>query len=58
MPASPKLYLIPRFRHSPDAPLPKFKALIIGINYTSSQDELQGPVNDAKDIKKALEGEA
>jgi hypothetical protein len=45
-------------RHFPDAPLPKFKALIIGINYTSSQDELQGPVNDAKDIKKALESEA
>ncbi len=58
MPTSPKLYFIPRFRPSPDAPLPKFKALIIGINYTSSQDELQGPVNDAKDIKKALESEA
>ena len=41
----------------------KYKALLIGINYTSSTDDheqgyrqLQGPVNDAKDVKKALIG--
>jgi hypothetical protein len=56
---------IPHFRRSPDAPLPNYKALVIGINYTWSPDgsgpgdpdlQLKGPVNDAKAIKKTLKG--
>ena len=41
----------------------KYKALLIGINYTSPAGEneqgrrlLNGPVNDAKEVKKALIG--
>jgi hypothetical protein len=54
---------VPHFRRSPDAPLPNYKALIIGINYAWSPDgsepgdpelQLKGPVNDAKDFKEAL----
>jgi hypothetical protein len=57
---------VPHFRRSPDAPLPNYKALIIGINYAWSPDgsepgdpelQLKGPVNDAKDFKEALKGE-
>ena len=57
---------VPHFRRSPGAPLPKCKALIIGINYMWSPDgsepgdlrlQLKGPVNDAKDIKQMLKGE-
>ena len=49
------------------ASVSKHKALLIGINYTSSEsaDEnehgyrpLTGPVNDAKEVKDALIGEA
>lgn len=58
---------IPHFRRSPDAPLPNYKALVIGINYTSSPQaggsrpgdsdlQLKGPVNDAKAMKKTLKG--
>ena len=43
----------------------KYKALLLGINYASPTDDheqgyrpLQGPVNDAKDVKKALIGGA
>ncbi|KAH9991892.1 caspase domain-containing protein [Russula vinacea] len=54
---------VPHFRRSADAPLPKYKALVIGINYTWSPDgsepgnaalQLRGPVNDAKSIKEML----
>ena len=57
---------VPHFRRSADAPLPKYKALVIGINYTWSPDgsepgnaalQLRGPVNDAKSIKEMLKGE-
>jgi hypothetical protein len=56
---------IPHFRRSPDEPLPNYKALVIGINYTWSPDgsrpgdpdlRLMGPVNDANAIKKTLKG--
>ena len=53
-----------RFRKSSTASAPKYKALLIGINYTSPTHdnpqgyrELKGPVNDAKQVKKALIGE-
>ncbi|KAH8989874.1 caspase domain-containing protein [Lactarius hatsudake] len=52
-----------RFRKSSVASAPKHKALLIGINYTSATDEneqafrqLQGPINDAKEVKTALIG--
>ncbi len=56
---------IPHFPRSPDAPLPNYKALAIGINYTWSADgsgpgdpdlQLKGAVNDAKAIKMILKG--
>ena len=54
---------IPPYCQSPTATPPEHKALLIGINYASSivdseQDyrELQGPINDAKEMKKALIG--
>ncbi|KAI9445812.1 caspase domain-containing protein [Lactarius psammicola] len=50
-----------RFRKSSTSSAHKHKALLIGINYTPSADDneqghrqLQGPVNDAKEMKKAL----
>ena len=53
-----------RFRKSSTASAPKYKALLIGINYTSPADDieqgyrqLKGPVNDAKEVKQALIGE-
>ncbi|KAH9059176.1 caspase domain-containing protein [Lactarius vividus] len=52
-----------RFRKSSTASTPKHMALLIGINYTSTTDEneqgfrqLKGPINDAKEVKKALIG--
>ena len=56
VPSGPRLSPIPPYRESPNDPLPQFKALVIGINYRSRPDELKGPVNDAKDVKNALEG--
>ena len=60
---------IPHFRRSPDAPLPKYKALVIGINYAWSPDgcgldnsdhesrlQLKNPIYDAKAIKNTLKG--
>jgi hypothetical protein len=56
---------IPHFRRPSDAPLPNYKALVIGINYTWNPDgsgpgdpdlQLKGPVNDAKAMKKTLKG--
>jgi hypothetical protein len=54
---------IPTYCQSPTASPPEHKALLIGINYASSVDdndqgyrELKGPINDAKEIKKALIG--
>lgn len=56
---------IPPYCQSPTASPPEHKALLIGINYASSVGdndqgyrELKGPVNDAKEIKKALIGRA
>jgi len=50
-----------RFCKSSGASAPRHKALLIGINYTSSTDDnehgyrqLKGPVNDAKEVKEAL----
>ncbi|KAF8258293.1 caspase domain-containing protein [Lactarius quietus] len=50
-----------RFYKSSGASAPRHKALLIGINYTSSTDDneqgyrqLKGPVNDAKEVKEAL----
>jgi len=57
MPVPSRLSPIPPYRASPEDPLPQFKALIIGINYWSRSDELKGPVNDARDVKKTLEGQ-
>ena len=57
MPIPSRLSPIPPYRESPDDPLPQFKALIVGINYRSRPDELKGPVNDAKDVKRTLEGQ-
>jgi len=52
-----------RFCKSSTASAPKHKALLIGINYTSHADDneqgyrqLQGPINDAKEVKEALIG--
>lgn len=56
---------IPHFPRSPGAPLPKYNALIIGINYIWSPDgseegdpelRLVGPVNDATAMRNALMG--
>ena len=56
---------IPVYCQSPTAGPPEHKALLIGINYASpasdieqleSYSELKGPVNDAKEMKKALIG--
>ncbi|KAF8258290.1 caspase domain-containing protein [Lactarius quietus] len=63
MPVCSKVTCIPCFRkHSTEKP-PKYKALLIGINYTSPAGDneqgrrpraLTGPVNDAKGVKKVL----
>ncbi|KAH9059170.1 caspase domain-containing protein [Lactarius vividus] len=52
---------IPLYCSSPTASPPEHRALLIGINYASSARdegqgyrELKGPVNDAKEMKKAL----
>ncbi len=52
-----------RFRKSSIASASKHKGLLIGINYTSPTDDnelgyrqLKGPINDAKEVKKALIG--
>lgn len=58
MPVPSRLSPIPPYRESPNDPLPQFRALIIGINYWSRPDELKGPVNDAKNVKKTLQGQA
>ena len=56
---------IPVYCQSPTAGPPEHKALLIGINYASPASdneqledyrELKGPVNDAKEMKKALIG--
>ena len=54
---------IPTYCQSPTAAAPEHKALLIGINYVSSVGdddqgyrELKGPINDAKEMKKALIG--
>jgi hypothetical protein len=54
---------VARFRRPTTANPPKYKALLIGINYTSPAGDheqgrrpLTGPVNDAKGIKKVLIG--
>jgi len=56
---------IPHFRRSPNRPLPNYKALVVGINYTWNADgsgpgdphlQLMGPVDDAKNIKNTLKG--
>ena len=48
---------IPHFPRSPNAPLPNYKALVIGINYIGdSEYKLTGPVNNAKAMKDALKG--
>ncbi|KAH8989873.1 caspase domain-containing protein [Lactarius hatsudake] len=56
-----KVARIPCFRKFPTTDPPKYKALLIGINYMSPAgdseqhgDKLDGPVNDAKEMKKAL----
>jgi hypothetical protein len=60
-----KLRRIPHFRRSPEAPLPNYMALVIGINYMWSPDgsgpgdpglRLKRPVNDAKAFKRTLKG--
>ncbi|KAI9438820.1 caspase domain-containing protein [Lactarius indigo] len=52
---------IPAYCQSPTASPPENRALLIGINYASSlgdkgegHRELKGPINDAKEMKKAL----
>ena len=64
MPVCSKIARIPVFRRPPTAIPPKYKALLIGINYTSPASDpeqgrrsLTGPVNDAKGMKKVLIGE-
>lgn len=56
---------IPVYCQSPTVGPPEHKALLIGINYASpagdneqleAYRELKGPVNDAKEMKKALIG--
>ena len=56
---------IPVYCQSPTAGPPEHKALLIGINYASTAGdneqletyrELKGPVNDAKEMKRALIG--
>ena len=56
---------IPVYCQSPTAGPPEHKALLIGINYASpagdneqleAYRELKGPVNDAKEMKRALIG--
>lgn len=37
--------------------MPRKKALIIGINYTGSQNELGGCINDAMNVRDFLVGE-
>ncbi|KAH9038757.1 caspase domain-containing protein [Lactarius pseudohatsudake] len=56
-----KVARIPGFRKSPTTDPPKYRALLIGINYMSPAgdneqrgDKLDGPVDDAKEMKKAL----
>ena len=64
MPVCSKIARIPGFRKPPTTIPPKYKALLIGINYTSPASDpeqgrrsLTGPVNDAKGMKKVLIGE-
>jgi len=54
---------IPTYCQSPTASPPEHRALLIGINYAPSVGDneqgyrrLSGPVNDAKEMKKALIG--
>lgn len=56
-----KIARIPGFRRPHTADPPKYKALLIGINYTSpardneqGRPQLKGPINDAKEMKKVL----
>lgn len=64
MPVCSKVARIPGFRKPPTAIPPKYKALLIGINYKSPTGDneqgrrpLTGPVSDAKGMKKVLIGE-
>ena len=59
--------MLPHFRarRCCKSPTPRHKALLIGINYASTADDneqgyrqLKGPINDAKEVKEALIGEA
>ena len=57
----PRLARIASFRRHPTAKPPKYKAVLIGINYTSPAcdngfNELKDPVNDAKEMRKVLIG--
>jgi hypothetical protein len=59
-----KVARFPGLRKPTTAVPPKYKALLIGINYTSLTGDneqgrrpLTGPVNDAKGMKKVLIGE-
>jgi uncharacterized caspase-like protein len=61
MPVCSKVARFPGLRKPPTAVPPKYKALLIGINYTSTTGNneqgrrpLTGPVNDAKGMKKVL----
>jgi hypothetical protein len=63
MPVCSKVARFPGLRKPPTAVPPKYKALLIGINYTSTTGNneqgrrpLTGPVNDAKGMKKVLNG--
>jgi hypothetical protein len=54
---------VPVYCQSPTTAPPEHKALLIGINYAhptgdneQGYRELKGPVNDAKEMKKALIG--
>ena len=64
MPVCSNVARIPGFRKPHNAISPKYKALLIGINYRSSTGDneqgrrpLTGPVSDAKGMKKVLIGE-
>src|SRR5258708_4885408 len=57
----PRIARMASFRRHPTAKPPNYMAVLIGINYTSPDNEkryskLNGPVNDAKEMKKILIG--
>ncbi len=49
---------IPSYGTSLNGPSPNHRALVIGMNYESSQHELKGGVDDAKEFKTLLQGRA